>query len=443
MHSFEELRDHLAEVRSELEREDLKPERRTALEAERDETTRAMLLWLDDGRHEDRGLAPLGRVSSSSDGDEAPRSGSRDVDAALRTIDRTADHFETGAGDALEELVRAGESHDLAARYVHSVGDASYLSAFGKWLASPTDAHLRWTPYEHAAWQRVVKVQAEQRAMNIGTAGDGGYAIPLTIDPSLIHIGDSVVNPMRSLARVVRGVSNEWRGVTSTAVVVSRDAEAAEVSDDSPTLAQPVVKASKVQGFIPFSIELGADWNSLQSELLSLLVEAKDVEESASFVLGAGDGSTGPQGVVTGATAASTTFDAAGIKSVKQALSPRYQPASRWLANPVVLDAVYDLVPAGSTTANPLMPTREGNLLGRPFSEASEMTDAVTSGEKSLLIGDFSRFLIYDRIGMSIEVIPALFGANQRPTGERGLYAFWRNTSVVLDANAFQLLTVS
>ena len=48
--------------------------------------------------------------------------------------------------------------------------------------------------------------------------------------------------------------------------------------------------------------------------------------------------------------------------------------------------------------------------------------------------------MIVDRIGLSVELIPHLFGANQRPTGQRGLYAYWRISSKVVDANAFRAL---
>ncbi len=51
------------------------------------------------------------------------------------------------------------------------------------------------------------------------------------------------------------------------------------------------------------------------------------------------------------------------------------------------------------------------------------MDSTVVAGAKPLIVGDFASFLIVDRLGMSIELIPHLFGANRRPTGQRGLYA--------------------
>jgi HK97 family phage major capsid protein len=55
------------------------------------------------------------------------------------------------------------------------------------------------------------------------------------------------------------------------------------------------------------------------------------------------------------------------------------------------------------------------------------------------LVGDFfSGFYIADRIGMSIEIVQNLFGANRRPTAERGLLAYWRTGSKVVVPEALR-----
>jgi HK97 family phage major capsid protein len=69
---------------------------------------------------------------------------------------------------------------------------------------------------------------------------------------------------------------------------------------------------------------------------------------------------------------------------------------------------------------------------------------STTTNTKLAILGDFSKFLIVDKIGMSVELIPHLFGtANNFPTGQRGMYAVWRNSSKVLDPNAFRLLKMT
>lgn len=59
-----------------------------------------------------------------------------------------------------------------------------------------------------------------------------------------------------------------------------------------------------------------------------------------------------------------------------------------------------------------------------------------------MLQGDFSQFLIVDRVGMGIELVPQLLGTNRRPTGERGVFALWFNNSKILVDNAFRLLQI-
>jgi HK97 family phage major capsid protein len=78
---------------------------------------------------------------------------------------------------------------------------------------------------------------------------------------------------------------------------------------------------------------------------------------------------------------------------------------------------------------------RNGPLLGKPVEEWSAMATAITTGTKWAVFGDFRNFLVADRLGFQVELIPHLFGsANRFPTGQRGLLAVWRSGSGVLVA---------
>jgi HK97 family phage major capsid protein len=68
------------------------------------------------------------------------------------------------------------------------------------------------------------------------------------------------------------------------------------------------------------------------------------------------------------------------------------------------------------------------------------MATALTTGTAILVLGDFRQFLIVDRVGMDVELVPHLFGTNRRPTGQRGIFAMWRNNSTVLVPGAFRKL---
>ena len=81
-------------------------------------------------------------------------------------------------------------------------------------------------------------------------------------------------------------------------------------------------------------------------------------------------------------------------------------------------------------------------LLGRPVYEASAMDSAMTTGSKVLIAGDFSNFVIFDRIGATVEYIPNMVsgaGAGY-PTGQRGWFTWWRSGSDAVDTGAFRYL---
>ena len=81
-------------------------------------------------------------------------------------------------------------------------------------------------------------------------------------------------------------------------------------------------------------------------------------------------------------------------------------------------------------------------LIGYPVYLTSGLDSTVEDGDKVAVIGDFSRFVIVDRVGLNVELVPHLFGtARNYPNGMRGLYAYWRNSSGVVDANALRVLT--
>ena len=172
-----------------------------------------------------------------------------------------------------------------------------------------------------------------------------------------------------------------------------------------------------------------------------LLRDAKDTLEAAKFITGTGTNE--PFGVITGATntvnaAAGQTFTSANLYALAQAPPPRYRSNGTFLADLAILNKIEQFETAAGAR---LFDLNEGRLLRRPVYEASEMADVTTTGTKFLLFGDFSRYVIIDRVGLSVELIPHLMGTNRRPTGERGLYAYWRNGAKVVDANAFRALS--
>jgi predicted phage gp36 major capsid-like protein len=59
-----------------------------------------------------------------------------------------------------------------------------------------------------------------------------------------------------------------------------------------------------------------------------------------------------------------------------------------------------------------------------------------TAAATFAVVGDWSNFIIFDRIGTArLEIVPHLFGSNRRPTGQRGALFHWRVGSDVFTAS--------
>lgn len=306
----------------------------------------------------------------------------------------------------------------------------------------------------------------EERALSVGTGSAGGYAVPITLDPTMIPVSNGVVNPLRAIARKETIAGLEYRGLTAGAVVASYAAEATEASDNSPTMAQPDLFAERAQAFIPYSIEVGMDWNGLLTSMAKLISDAKDKLEGLKFTLGAGHGSNEPKGLLVGATStvstgSSAAFGVADLYALEESLPPRFRPLAQFFGSRHAYNLIRQFGASanqnlwltiaaqnGGPLAQGLDNSRVGNmgqlLLGYGANEVSDMVTTLTTGSKILALGDPNYYLIIDRIGMTIEQIPQLFGTvNNFPTGQRGIFAYWRNTGGVVDPAAFRVLTTS
>lgn len=339
-------------------------------------------------------------------------------------------------GNAEKLLKTVDRDGALARRYLET-GSPTYQRAFGKVLLGQEP-----TPEERTA---------------LGVTGaNGGYAVPYTLDPTVIHTSTYSVNPFRAISRVIQITATTWNGVSSAGISAAYAAEATEASDNSPTLVQPTITPVRAQAFVPYSIEIDQDWMGLQAEITSMISEAKDDLEASKFF--GGSGTNEPYGVSTGATAtlntaATATFAVADVYSTEVALPPRYRPRAEWIANRAIYNRIRQFDTAGGAQlwtenlqrglANQVpTPGNTGyNLLSYPTNEVSTMGTSIATGGTIAILGDFSKFVIVDRVGMNVELIPHLFGSSNRyPTGQRAIYAIWRNGSKVVDGNAFRKL---
>jgi HK97 family phage major capsid protein len=401
-----------------------------------------------------------GQTTTESPDDRWPHESRRTIperDGALRAIERCLrdDELSQRGADNLDAHLRR-ERSTLDSRYVQAVADPHYGPAFGKLLRDPLMGYSRMTREEVDAVQRVNAVESERAALAVGTGSTGGFALPIAVDASLQLSSNGAINPFRELAQVRTMTTRELRLVTTDGSTAQYQAEAAEAVDNSPVLAQPVLIAQRATSFVPFSFEVDQDWAGVQQELAVVIADAKDVLEATKFLSGAGAGSSEPVGILSIGTAGAltttqrvqtdvaATLDVDDIWDIKGQLgNTRFAAGATWVANPGMLDRIYRFTPAGSTSEPQAMPTREGPLCGIPHRELSTMVNTTTTGSRVAILGNWRNFTIGDRLGMSLEIVPHLFGATNRyPTGQRGAYAIWRNDSRVVVANAFRYLEV-
>jgi HK97 family phage major capsid protein len=351
-------------------------------------------------------------------------------------------HMEDRSKEHVTRLLERSDTRDgKLARHILATGHPAYRSAWAKLV---TEQHPDLTPEERTAVAAV-------RAMSLTDAA-GGYLIPFTLDPTIILTNAGVIDPMRRISRVEVTMTDTWNGVSSAGVTASWDAEAAEVSDDAPTLAQPSITPAKAAAFVPFSIEAGQDIANLAENVADLFADAKANLEGAAFVTGTG--SSQPKGVVTAAAAASTSvvsattnnnFGLVDVYAVDDALEARHQANASWMANRAIFNDIRQFDTGGGAALwERLAGATPSLLLGSPAYENSSMDGVIGTGDDNVLIkGDFRKYCIVDRVGLAIEYIPHLFATNNnRPSGQRGLYGNSYLGGDVIDADAFRLLQV-
>lgn len=357
-----------------------------------------------------------------------------------------------GATDEIRKSATAIlETHDSAdsriARHCLTTSNPNYLRAWSKFAKNPQH------PLLSEDEQRAMAEAESFRAMSL-TDSAGGFLVPFQLDPAVQITSNGVYSEITDVARQVIATGDAWNGVTSAAISWSWDAEASEVSDDAPTFAQPSIPIYKAAGFVPISIEGLQDMANVTEEVGKLFAEGQQDLEGTVLITGSGVGQ--PTGIVTALTgtssvvnaAADDTFALSDIYALQGALPAKWRRNASWLANNLIYNKIRQFDTSGGggfwTDLNADRPPR---LLGRNAIEAEAMDGTITTSgaahNYAAIFGDFRNFVVARRLGMTVELIPHLFHtSNNRPSGQRGWYAWYRVGSDSLNDNAFRMLDV-
>jgi HK97 family phage major capsid protein len=259
-------------------------------------------------------------------------------------------------------------------------------------------------------------------------------------------------NPFLEIAKAVDVNTNVWKGISSAGVTWSFQAEGSAVGDGSPVLAQPAVTVFMARGFIPYSIEVGMDYPSFAEEMSALLASGYDELLIDKFSRGSGSGE--PLGILTALDADTndevrlTTAGAFGdidVYAVWKALPQRFRRKASWMMSVGTNNGIRRMGTSSLSHAytTNLVGETIDKLFNRQVYESVYFPDVVatTGSWNQLVVGDFSNYILARRGGMNVELVPTLFDiTNNRPTGQRGWFAYARIGGGVANDQAFRLL---
>lgn len=258
----------------------------------------------------------------------------------------------------------------------------------------------------------------EVRAQAVGTGAAGGYTVPQgfsgELEKSLKAFGG-----MRAVCRLFptpAGNDIPWPTVDDTSNVGELLAENTAAAAQDVTFGQITLKAYKYSSKIVLvSRELLQDsFFDIGTILRDLLTERVGRITNTHFTTG--DNSGKPQGVVTasvqgrvGTTGQTTSVIADDLVELEHSVDPLYRPAGRFMMADSSLKVVKKLkdttgrflwqpsqaasIEGGTSTFN--------SILGYPY-EINQDVPAMAANAKSILFGDFSKYVIRDVLDVQL-----------------------------------------
>ncbi|MGW1801542.1 phage major capsid protein [Streptomyces sp. NPDC001984] len=367
-----------------------------------------------------------------------------------RSKEAVGQELRARALSAVEKMAGANDSVRSAATNILERWDDNDSTIAKLCLATSSPEYLRaWSKMARGHQPLITEEErnALERAMSL-TDSSGGYLVPFQLDPTVIITANGSLNEIRRIARQVVATGDVWNGVSAGSVTWSFAAEGTEAGDNAPGFQGPAINLYKAQGFVPISIEALQDEANVTSEVARLLAFGREELEAAKFISGSGTGE--PVGIVTALTGTASELSPAGafalssVYNLDNTLPARYRRGASWLAH----RAIYNTIRAFDTAGGAgLWVQLQGDIppqmIGRAVYEAEAMSNAIATGNRNLIYGDFSSYVIADRVGMTVEFIPHLVGANRRPTGQRGWYAYYRVGADSVNDGAFRLNKVA
>jgi HK97 family phage major capsid protein len=374
-----------------------------------------------------------------------------------------------GLRSKYDRLVELRDANHAIAKLASESRQRSYAAERAERAAhgKPTDQRLAVmarTEYRNAFADYLRnghKIGYETRALSEGTDADGGFLPSQDFYNQLAKVLEQEV-VLRKIATILPlGTFKTNIAVESAIVSAGWGTEAASVSVDSTqAFAQRQLTPKRLAVIVQASMELIEDAPSrgpgfsVESIVADQMARAFAITEENGFVDGTGSSGqpkglfryTGASEISTGkTTAANNAITANEIIDLVYSLPRQYRtaPGVAIVAHDSTLAAIRKLTSPGTSPLSYLWEPsfklgEPDRLMGIPV-YASQYAPEIGSAKYPIVIGDFSRFVIGVRSGLSVRVLRELYAGN----GQIGFQGVSRVDCAPLVFNAFRYLKMA
>jgi HK97 family phage major capsid protein len=309
-------------------------------------------------------------------------------------------------------------------------------------------------------WLHTGERSAEMRAIGGATGADGATLVPQGFEENL-EVRLKSFAGLRQCAQLLKTATGNplpWPTEDDTANQGEFLAEAGPTGTADPTFGSIMLGSNLVSSkYVKVSVQLEQD---AAFNIAGVLLDAfgKRISRVTEPAYLTGNGSGQPNGLLTALVAASVPFvlatganansGSAGdtdlnsigstdLSNLIDALDPDYRPGAKFMANSASWGRIRRTLdkygrPIWQTSLSSGVPD---SVMGYPWLNNQQM-DAVGGGKKSMIFGDFSKYIIRDSAGITLVRYNELFMQNY----QRGYQAFIRTDGQLLQPAAFTYL---
>ena len=338
-------------------------------------------------------------------------------------IDALVKRFEDRMEARLEKLVNAPAINAPAVIKAENLGDPDPNRAFMHYLRTGE------------------KVKGLKAAMGENTSGVGGYLVPDDFYAGIVEKRNELSIPRRAGATILqtsRDVLNIPIEATSQTYFAQSAHDMAAVNEDEPTIGQATATVFDFTKLVKVSEDLLEDSAAnLNQFLANSFGRWMAMTENRNALIGAG--TTAPQGVTVGGTAALTFDDtnsiaAAEIPELYHKLAGQYRDRAVWTMNDDTLGMLRGLSSSNVFTFG-AHEINDESIMGKRVFTSTYMPKYTTAKYKAIVFGDWSMYALVERKGLTIRRLNELYAGNRQV----GLLAVFRHGGVVLQSEAFAI----